>query len=403
MTLRICMVISRGVRSKGGGAVYRVITLAKYLSKEGLEVFIVDGERNSYIKVICGQFITKRLPRSLFVTVLSYVPNFIDRLVTFLLRFPKDEAGRISNAFNISLFLDLLRVALRERPDIIQVEEYPALVPLTFIIKKMVGSVLLFLSEHNVETHRLMRDSRCGNLPVRFMQILERVACRLGDCVLVVSELDAYRLRTLTGHAGRTEVVPNFVDSEVIEQQLGEHDDVATEFKSCRPLLIFHGDFRYFPNREAVHLLVTEVLPKIVKKYPRARLLIMGPGSKKITYQNVVSEGYVEELYKLISKADVAVVPILRGGGTRIKILEYMACKVPVVSTAIGAEGLDDCKDVILAYTMGSLVKGIIRIIEDSNLREQLIMNAKKRIREKYNAKNVARKVKLIYLDHVKR
>ncbi|MEM1510752.1 MAG: glycosyltransferase family 4 protein [Thermofilaceae archaeon] len=394
------MMISRDVRGESGGAVYRVKTLAKYLSKEGLEVFIVDSERNHYVKVVRGRFIIKRLPRSIVITLLSYVPNLINRLLTFLLRFPKEESGRISNVFNISLFLNLLRVALRERPCIIQVEEYFSLVPLAFIAKKIIGAKLLILDEHNVETHRLLRDPDCGRFFTRLVNILEHMACTLSDCVFVVSELDAQRLKMLVRYRGRVEIVPNFVDIETIKEQLKGRDKIFERLaKMFKPLLIFHGDFRYFPNREALHMLTTKIMPEVIKRHPKAMLIVAGAGLPKITRPNIMFMGYVENIYKLASVADIAVVPLLRGGGTRIKILEYMACKVPVVSTAVGMEGLcfENHKDIIIA-DIDSFADNIDLLVKNPNFRNLLVSNAVKKIEEYYCAEKVVKSLIQLYL-----
>jgi len=400
IVLRVCVLISRDIRGPYGGASYRVVTLAKYLSKEIHKVVIVDSVRNSYIEVLHGQFAIRKLPYSVLVFLLSHIHDLITKLLILLLHFPKEEAGRVANVFNVSLFLDSLRIALYERPHIIQVEEYFSLVPLAFILKKIVGSKLLILSTHNIETYRLLRDPNCrSSLFIRLVSALEHIAYMLSDCIFVVSELDAKRLKAFTGYGDKVEVVPNFVDFKAIEKQL---NTPVNRFKKLlekrKPLLIFHGDFRYLPNREALRLLLTKIMPSVIKKYPKAMLVVAGAGLSKLVKQNIIYVGYVEDLYSLISLADIAVVPLLRGGGTRIKIIEYMACKVPVISTVIGAEGLnlENYKDAIIT-DIGSFVDSITLLVEHPNLRELLIMNALRKVKQNYDIEIVAKKVVSVY------
>lgn len=139
-------------------------------------------------------------------------------------------------------------------------------------------------------------------------------------------------------------------------------------------------------------------MPSVIKKYPKAMLVVAGAGLSKLVKQNIIYVGYVEDLYSLISLADIAVVPLLRGGGTRIKIIEYMACKVPVISTVIGAEGLnlENYKDAIIT-DIGSFVDSITLLVEHPNLRELLIMNALRKVKQNYDIEIVAKKVVSVY------
>src|SRR5262249_33245415 len=118
--------------------------------------------------------------------------------------------------------------------------------------------------------------------------------------------------------------------------------------------LLFVGTLGYFPNADAVSFLSREVLPALDRIGSReARVDVIGAcdtgalGDLRLDPRLRI-HGFLEDLAPLYASADAAVVPLRAGGGTRIKILEAFAHGVPVVSTSIGAEGLDVVADVHL-------------------------------------------------------
>jgi len=113
-----------------------------------------------------------------------------------------------------------------------------------------------------------------------------------------------------------------------------------------------------------------------------------------------VITGYVENLPEYIAAADLAIVPLLRGGGTRIKILEYMASGKAVVSTLKGAEGLNlqNGVDILLTeYPNSKFVDLVLKLIGDSALRRRIGVNAQKKAELLYDWAKTAHKAVEIY------
>ena len=110
--------------------------------------------------------------------------------------------------------------------------------------------------------------------------------------------------------------------------------------------LLFIGTYSYDPNVAAVEYLISDIWSLIHRRLPDAKLLIVGNNQERIpsfgrNLAGVVFTGFVENLSKLYDEIRVVCCPILSGGGTRLKIIEAAAHGKPVVSTRIGAEGLD--------------------------------------------------------------
>lgn len=215
------------------------------------------------------------------------------------------------------------------------------------------------LSEHNVEFQRLVAT---GELPVRVqpkLRSLELRTCNLARAVVVVSDLDRERLVN-AGVTSDIIVAPNGVRTSLF-------DDARTRRASTRrqlgvaesdAVIVFHGPATYPPNREAIALLLSEVLPSLRKRIP-ATLLLFGRGTEAYASSSVVALGEVEmtRIPHLLGAADVAVVPLLEGSGTRLKIAEYLAAGLPVVSTPIGAEGVSASDDMVLRKPVSEIAE----------------------------------------------
>jgi glycosyltransferase involved in cell wall biosynthesis len=159
--------------------------------------------------------------------------------------------------------------------------------------------------------------------------------------------------------------------------------------------MIFHGSLRYPPNEEAARILANSVLPDILKKHPNVCLLLVGRDPPKISHPNIIVTGFVENLPEYLAAADIAVVPLLKGGGTRIKILEYMACGKAVVSTVKGAEGLNlqNGRDILMTkYPDSEFIDLVLKLIEDNDLRKNLGTNARRKVELFYDWEETAKK-----------
>jgi GT2 family glycosyltransferase/glycosyltransferase involved in cell wall biosynthesis len=110
--------------------------------------------------------------------------------------------------------------------------------------------------------------------------------------------------------------------------------------------MLFLGSFRHTPNQEALEWFLREIMPRILDRIPDARLKVVGaeapPNNSLAQYRNVDLVGFVDDVREPLSRFSLFVCPILSGSGVRVKLLEAFASGIPVVSTRLGAEGLDE-------------------------------------------------------------
>jgi len=208
-------------------------------------------------------------------------------------------------------------------------------------------------------------------------RFLDRVL--MGETCTVVSEKEQSLLLSLVSEAD-IHVIPN-----AVSVQSYEHVHEAPEPDT----MIFTGSFRYRPNYEAMIWFAGFVLPLIQEQIPHVRLTITGDpaGLPFPAYQGVVQTGFVDNIYPLIARSWVSVVPLLVGGGTRLKILEAMALGTPVVSTSKGAEGLNaqPGKQLLIGNTAEQFARQTIVLLRDVDLRKRLAVDALRFVKEQYD------------------
>ena len=136
------------------------------------------------------------------------------------------------------------------------------------------------------------------------------------------------------------------------------------------------------------------VFSVISARFPDIQLIITGDhlGLPLPVKKNVVLTGNLDDIRPKIASAAVSVVPLLSGGGTRLKILEALALKTPVVSTTKGAEGLEvtDGENILIADTPAAFAHGVMKVLDDHQLGRRLADNGYNLVNEKYSAEAIA-------------
>lgn len=186
-------------------------------------------------------------------------------------------------------------------------------------------------------------------------------------------------------------IIPNGVDISFCDSHFG----------AAKPdTLIFSGALTYRANYDAMAFFLRQVFPLIRARRPEVKLYITGrtdgvPLERLPLGEKVVLTGYLEDVRPAVAQSQVCVVPLLTGGGTRLKILEAMALGTPVVSTTKGAEGLEATpgEDILIADEPTAFANAILRLLDDAALRTKLAANGQGLVLERYGWDQIAGKL----------
>ena len=150
------------------------------------------------------------------------------------------------------------------------------------------------------------------------------------------------------------------------------------------PTVVFMGSMDWYANVDGVTWFVEVVWPLVQRQMPQAKFVVVGrkPPPEILAMatsgRNIEVTGTVPDVRPFLRGADVIVVPLRIGGGTRLKIYEAMAAEVPVVSTRIGAEGLNvvDGRHVLLADSAEDTASQVLKVLRSPVLAAELARNA---------------------------
>lgn len=247
---------------------------------------------------------------------------------------------------------------------------------------------------HNVEAEIFARHARQARNPLmRFawarqyekMQRFERRALALFDCVVAVSERDAAHFRERYGVAV-TQTIPTGVDLGFFTWQ--EPRDIDPK----QPTVVFIGSMDWAANIDGVGHFLAEVWPLVLRELPQARFVVVGrqpPASlieRSRALSNVHFSGYVDDVRPCVHAAQVFVIPLRVGSGTRIKAFESMAMGCPVISTSVGIEGLDVVagEHYLCCNAAEDQARAIVDLLLNPALRRQLSRRARHCVEQKF-------------------
>lgn len=250
-----------------------------------------------------------------------------------------------------------------------------------------------YVDQHNVEYEIMHRTFETEKNPLRKLLAFsewkkyhhqEIDNCNKFTACLTTSERDADILKERSP-AMPCHVIPNGVDSTYFKA-----DSTATLDPN---MVLFTGTISYYPNTEGVLWFYQNIWPLIIKKNPDAVFCIAGksppPEVLKLAEsdKSVQVTGMVDDMRDYYNKAAVVVVPLRVGGGTRLKILEGMAMSKAIISTSVGAEGIDhtDGKDILLRDTPEAFSEAVLSVMSDESARIALENAGRALVESKYD------------------
>lgn len=372
----------------GGGAL-RVYGLLDGLHRAGyLPDLLSFAERNvdpcqTPLKDLCGDIVAVPTPRR----------RASQRLRDLVFSNHADLARR----FESTEFADALTMQLRKKPyQVVQIQslEMAAYLPL---IRSVSPHSQIIYDAYNAE-YELQRliytvDRRTlARLPLAvysFMQwqrliAFERSVCQNADQVIAVSSADASLLRALAPQAD-IQVIPNGIFA-------AEYVKPATQMSLGDAALLFTGTMNYRPNVDSVLWFADQILGRIRDEIPTARLFVVGnkPHARLDWLRrrsDVEITGFVQDVTPFLHSAAVYVAPLRMGSGTRLKLLQAMAAGCAIVSTSVGAQGIQvqNGQEMLIADDEASFAQAVIGLLRDPARRVQIGASATVLVQNRYD------------------
>jgi polysaccharide biosynthesis protein PslH len=315
----------------------------------------------------------RELPGAVAICTGRHNSAGVARGMDYVLRLPSSLPYAVSRFESKAVKERLAECIRTSSPDVVVCDFLDAAVNFP---ESMDVPVVLF--QHNVEseiwrrhaeTNRSLGRKQMYQLEFARMLRYEQQIVKKFDHVIAVSEHDRSLMSAWTDPS-RISVVPTGVDVSRFK--------AANHTQTSQPLVLFIGAMDWEPNVDGVGYFCREVWPRVLSQMPAARFRIVGRNPDRRTHAlasaSVEVTGSVPSVIEHLQQAAVVVVPLRIGGGTRLKIYEAMAAGKAVVSTTIGAEGLDvkHGTDIWLADDSEEFAGAIVRLMRDENTRHSL-------------------------------
>jgi polysaccharide biosynthesis protein PslH len=295
----------------------------------------------------------------------------------------------------------LRELCARETYDVVHVEHSSLTIYLDGL--KFQNNPYTILTLHNVDYARNVRVM--ANTPAGIYKLFlyynqlkfkqwETDSIMRYDKVITVSGTDKETIEEM-GVSGAIDVVPNGVDTEKLQM---------IPRRSASRSILFVASMDSEANHDGAMFFLEQIFPLVKKRVPDASLYLVGrnPRQELKAFDHtdgIVVTGEVPEVRQYYEKAAVAVVPLRSGGGTRLKILEAMALGIPVVSTAVGCEGLnvEDGKHLVVADDPRLFAEAVIDIFDNDELCRSLVQASRKVVEEQYDWRTIAAQQDQLY------
>ena len=382
--VRVAIVTRGDLFPTDHGAAVKIVRTAEALSRAGEPCCVVTDDREAYFRFEDGVPVRVPYPAKLRAAeewpLVGRAGRWAERLLGRL-GYPSEEHFLYRPLFDPAWWMRVVAVGELESIDVFQAEfpgyGVPAWLAARFMAHGREGPVpRCSLVQHNVEWDRLAAFGHS----VKSIEPIEQWVVDRMDEVIAVSVDDKARMVEAGAEPAKITVIPHGVELNRFVRNQANDVRFKHGIEDGAPLLFFHGTLHYWPNTEAVRFIVESLLPRLLKQHPNLKVIAAGQNPPAYyEHPAVITPGSVEELEDYIAAADVCVCPIFSGGGTRMKLLEYMAGGAAIVSTTKGAEGIQYTagREMRIADDADSMALAVTELLADAAERTRMGRHAR--------------------------
>jgi glycosyltransferase involved in cell wall biosynthesis len=312
---------------------------------------------------------------------------------------------------SVSFILEILKILKNEKIDIIQITHPSGIFAAKLITKLTQNKIPLVYDAHNVESNHVMevftnnpKYSRLEKLIFpAYIKFIEKIVCKyIVNHITSVSEKERekftkrYKLKkekiTVVPSGCHIPELPDKKCKNDIKEEIGIDSD--------KIIIFFHGLFSHSPNKDAFKTIENYIASKFEEVNERVLFVVGGTGVPKFERANIKAVGFIEDLYKVMSIADIAIVPLTRGAGTKLKVMDYLSVGLPIVTTKKGIEGINakNGEHVIIVDDVNEeFINAIKYLIDNEEERKRISANARKLAEEEYDWDKIGEKLDKLY------
>ena len=280
-----------------------------------------------------------------------------------------------------------------------------------YYLKRRYGRPLVLVQE-NAEYVKQVKFEAPGYATL-VLKWLEGFACRVADRIVAVSEVDKRHMVDLYDvPEDKIHVINHCADEEVFKYRADGRTNVREAWGIGQDdmVMIYVGKMDAPHNTVATQYIAERIYPVVSAQYPNSWFVIVGQNYEHLLEykrDRLFFTGFVTSrkdespnLADYLSASDIVIVPMDRGSGTRLKILEAAACSRPIVSTEIGAEGLQftDGEEILLTEDVDEeFIQLLLGLVKDEALRERLGRRAREKLLARYSWEREVRRFEEVY------
>ncbi len=265
------------------------------------------------------------------------------------------------------------------------------------VVRRYQPKAQIIYNAYNVDSQLAQTAFENGKISEKGLRLIQKEESSLADSVnkiFACSDIDLAELRRLNDNKIDGFVIPNGVKINAAFLEKKQHSQKNNK-------ILFCGSMDYFPNQEGLTWFCKEVFPLIINENPDIQLMVVGkgdPGEELLVllkHPSIIFYGMVDRVDDYYRKAAVAVVPLLSGSGTRLKLLEAMGSNTATVSTTAGAEGIHytNKKNILIADDKVSFARAVVELINDERLANSIAEAAFHFVKENYDWNIIGQKL----------
>lgn len=312
--------------------------------------------------------------------------------------------------FNPSFILKVYVILKNEKVDLIQIT-YPAgILIIKILIYLMHKQISIIYDAHNVESNYSLevfrndpRHSKLERFIIPYYSgLLEKIVCKyLVDHIISVSSDDKNTfLNKYSLSNKKITIIPSGCNISSFYSLNKKEIKLSMGIELDKIVIFFHGLYTHFPNKEGFDIIINYIAPAFEKVSKDVLFVIGGNKLPQFEKGNIKSLGFIENLHNVLSITDIAIVPLIHGAGTKLKIFDYMNAGLPIVSTKTGMEGIEvkNFESAIIVNDINEeFIDQIKYLITNKEERERIGSNARILVEEKYNWENICVKLDSLF------